>query len=233
VPYKPPRKPPVRSPEEVERLVEENMALAWHFAKKHAGFGVGDAELLSAAMEGLHRAAQQWDGGRVPFGSYASLRIKWLYNRLFNPPRSARRGSHAEVLSLDWELEGGAALHNLLEDAKAKSGSDSDAVAKLLESVSRLPDRDRRLVSLRFGLDGHDDHTLDQVARVFGLTRERMRQIEQEALVRLSSIYHGVAFRFDLKTRTGPNLPVQPVSGGRSKDRVRRPYAWKNLRKKG
>jgi RNA polymerase sigma factor (sigma-70 family) len=224
----------MRPPEEVERLVEENMALAHYFAGKHSGHGVGDHELLSTAMDGLLRSAQEWDGSvGVPFGSYASLRIKWLYNRLFNPPRSVRRGSHAEVLSLDWELEEGTDLHSLLQDARAQVDTDSDAVAKLLKSVSRLPDRDRRLVSLRFGLNGHDDHTLDQVARVFGLTRERMRQIEQEALVRLSSIYHGVAFRFDLKTRTGPNLPVQPVSGGRSKDRVRRPYAWKNLRKRG
>ena len=49
-----------------------------------------------------------------------------------------------------------------------------------------LPDREREIVSLRFGLDGREPWTLDQIGDHFGLTRERIRQIQVEALRKLN-----------------------------------------------
>jgi RNA polymerase primary sigma factor len=55
------------------------------------------------------------------------------------------------------------------------------------EAVAKLPDRQREIVKLRFGLDGDPDpQSLDQIGKRLGLTRERVRQIETEALARLS-----------------------------------------------
>jgi RNA polymerase primary sigma factor len=59
-----------------------------------------------------------------------------------------------------------------------------DRIAEVLRS---LPQRDRDVLELRFGLrDGHA-RTLEEVARVLGVTRERIRQIEARALVKLRS----------------------------------------------
>jgi RNA polymerase primary sigma factor len=59
-----------------------------------------------------------------------------------------------------------------------------DAVRR---AVSRLPDRQREVLKLRFGLDGDPDpQSLEQIGKRLGLTRERVRQIETEALERLS-----------------------------------------------
>ncbi len=55
----------------------------------------------------------------------------------------------------------------------------------LRRCVERLPERDRRVVALRFGLSDGVPHTLDEIGHEFGLTRERIRQIERAALSRL------------------------------------------------
>jgi RNA polymerase primary sigma factor len=54
--------------------------------------------------------------------------------------------------------------------------------AELEEKLSRLPERGRRVIELRFGLRGRPAHTADAVAAELGVTRERVRQIELHAL---------------------------------------------------
>ena len=48
--------------------------------------------------------------------------------------------------------------------------------------LGRLSSRERQVLSLRFGLDNGEEHTLEGVGEAFGLTRERIRQIETQAL---------------------------------------------------
>jgi RNA polymerase primary sigma factor len=53
-------------------------------------------------------------------------------------------------------------------------------------AVGRLPERERRLIELRYGLDGEGEpHSLEAIGRELGITRERVRQLELEALVKL------------------------------------------------
>jgi RNA polymerase sigma factor (sigma-70 family) len=49
-----------------------------------------------------------------------------------------------------------------------------------------LPERERRLIELRFGLDG-EPHSLENIGRELGITRERVRQLEREALAKLEA----------------------------------------------
>jgi RNA polymerase primary sigma factor len=51
-----------------------------------------------------------------------------------------------------------------------------------------LPDRERRMIALRYGLDDGEPKTLEQISRRFGLTRERVRQIQEQSLQRLASV---------------------------------------------
>jgi RNA polymerase primary sigma factor len=66
---------------------------------------------------------------------------------------------------------------------------------RLHEVLEHLSYRDRRIVELRFGLGGEQAQTLDQVAKLFGLTRERTRQIEEAALRKLSTLAEAQALR--------------------------------------
>jgi RNA polymerase primary sigma factor len=51
-----------------------------------------------------------------------------------------------------------------------------------------LPDRERQVIALRFGLDDGEPKTLEQIARRVGLTRERVRQLQEQSLRRLASV---------------------------------------------
>jgi RNA polymerase primary sigma factor len=58
----------------------------------------------------------------------------------------------------------------------------------LRELLGALPYRERRVLELRYGLDGSSPRTLDEVGRAFNVTRERIRQIENQSLKKLSSL---------------------------------------------
>jgi RNA polymerase primary sigma factor len=55
----------------------------------------------------------------------------------------------------------------------------------LADALEALDPRERRILEMRFGLNDEDEHTLEQVGKVFQLSRERVRQIEKKALQRL------------------------------------------------
>jgi RNA polymerase primary sigma factor len=58
---------------------------------------------------------------------------------------------------------------------------------KLREGLARLGERKRLILELRFGLDGNDPRNLEEIGRIVGLTRERVRQLEAEALRELAA----------------------------------------------
>ena len=57
--------------------------------------------------------------------------------------------------------------------------------AQLLEVLSTLTERERKVLELRFGLEDGEVHTLEEVGEEFHVTRERIRQIESKALRKL------------------------------------------------
>ena len=73
-----------------------------------------------------------------------------------------------------------------LPDEQVEDSLRSQTLADALRS---LPDRHRAVVILRYGLNDADPKTLEEIGRRLGLTRERVRQIEVEALKRLSTLH--------------------------------------------
>ncbi len=67
---------------------------------------------------------------------------------------------------------------------------------RLAEALLALPERHRAVVILRYGLEDADPKTLEEIGRRLGLTRERVRQIEVEALKRLSTLHEMEAVAF-------------------------------------
>ena len=96
------------------------------------------------------------------------------------------------ITSLDTPIgDDGAALQDFLEDDSA-AGPDELAVEAVgreaLEQVlGALPDRERQVLILRFGLDSGTPRTLEEVGAVMGFSRERARQVERDALASLRS----------------------------------------------
>jgi RNA polymerase primary sigma factor len=95
-------------------------------------------------------------------------------------------------LNLSVGEDGEIELGDILEDRTA--ADPSDTVEQLLRGqqarrlLDALPERERRILELRFGL--HDDpQTLEAIGGKIGLTRERVRQLERQALTRLRHLY--------------------------------------------
>ena len=68
-------------------------------------------------------------------------------------------------------------------------------------ALENLSYRERRVVELRYGLFGEQPRTLDDVGRMFGLTRERARQIEEHAVRKLASLAEAQGLREPLADR--------------------------------
>jgi RNA polymerase primary sigma factor len=98
-----------------------------------------------------------------------------------------------ETVSLDTPVgdEGDSQFGDFIEDQDAveplAAVGEILQKEKLAEVLQALPHRERRVVELRFGLGGDHPRTLDEVGQTFGLTRERIRQIEAKTPVKLRS----------------------------------------------
>jgi RNA polymerase primary sigma factor len=90
------------------------------------------------------------------------------------------------------EEEHARLVGDFVEDELAESPLDATAVSLRREDIDHalaaLPERERRVIELRFGLHGGQPLTLDEVGRTLGVTRERIRQIENTTLKTLASL---------------------------------------------
>jgi RNA polymerase primary sigma factor len=93
--------------------------------------------------------------------------------------------------SLDLPIgeDGDATLGDLIAAPDAidphSAAESSDLKDVVLEAISGLTPREERILRMRFGIGGMDEHTLEEVGQIFGVTRERIRQIEARALMKL------------------------------------------------
>jgi len=95
------------------------------------------------------------------------------------------------VTSLDKPVgaEGGASFGDLFGDESAELEEEvhvSLAEQALHRALAALPDRERGVLELRYGLGTKEPTSLEEIGRQMGLTRERVRQIEAQALERLA-----------------------------------------------
>ncbi|WP_038039108.1 RNA polymerase sigma factor RpoD [Thermorudis peleae] len=95
--------------------------------------------------------------------------------------------------------DGDAFLGDFIEDESMPSplelASQQLLRRQIEEALSRLSERERRIIALRFGLEDGQFRTLEEVGREFGITRERIRQIEAKALRKLRHPSYSRALR--------------------------------------
>ncbi len=100
--------------------------------------------------------------------------------------------SAQKALSLDTPVggeEGGLVIGDLIAGGTESWPSEmlmtAEVAAMIQEMLDTLSERERRVVSMRFGIDENQEHTLRAVGQDFGVSRERIRQIQEQALRKL------------------------------------------------
>jgi len=169
------------SPSELAAL---NLRFAYRVALEYQGRGIPLLELISAANFGLVEAARLYDPSRgVRFISYAVWRIRRRIREVF-----AAAPLDGHTVSLDMAPEGERPLADMLPDAApgpAEAAAEVEAQALVESALDVLPEVERAALCLCYGLGGQP-HTLREAGAALGLSGERVRQIRDNALDRLS-----------------------------------------------
>jgi RNA polymerase primary sigma factor len=120
---------------------------------------------------------------REPTDEEVAERLGWDVDRVKDV-----KSAIPDATSLNQPLssdEGSSELGDLIEDER-ESGTVSEVVrvletSRLMESVERLPERQRRVLVRRYGLDGEKPSTLADLSEELAVSRERVRQLQREA----------------------------------------------------
>ena len=104
-----------------------------------------------------------------------------------------------EPISLHTPLGEDGELGDLIEDSQAIQPGEAASMTLLQEQLhsvlGTLPEREADVVSMRFGLTDGQPKTLDEIGKVYGVTRERIRQIESKAMSKLRNPYRSNRLR--------------------------------------
>lgn len=172
-----------------QRLIERNLRLVVYIARRFENTGVNIEDLISIGTIGLIKGISTFRTDRnIKLATYASRCIE---NEILMHIRKIA-GQKTEVsldepINTDWD---GNEL--LLSDIL---GTDGDTVMRpieedvehqlLREALSRLPERDRRIVCLRFGLGGRREKTQKEVADLLGISQSYISRLEKRIMLRL------------------------------------------------
>jgi len=170
-------------------LIEHNLRLVVYIARKFENTGVGLEDLISIGTIGLIKAVNTYRADKkTKLATYSS---KCIENEILMHLRKSSNQrteiSIDEPLNTDWD---GNEL--LLSDIL---GTEPDHVMRiveedndrrlLIETVSQLPERERQIISMRFGLMGWEEMTQKDVADRLGISQSYISRLEKRTLARL------------------------------------------------
>lgn len=174
------------------KLIEHNLRLVVFLAKKYENTKIDLEDLVSIGTIGLIKGVNTYQNDKnIKLATYASRCIdNEILMYLRKTKRKRTEVSFEDSLSFDSE---GNELH--LEDVL---GTDDDIVTKPIEEeldkymmyqeVSKLEDRDREIIELRYGLNGKKEMTQKEVANMLGISQSYISRIEKKVIKKISSI---------------------------------------------
>ena len=172
-----------------QTLIERNLRLVVYIAKRFENTGINIEDLISIGTIGLIKAINTYRTDKnIKLATYASRCIEneiLMYLRKSSSQRN--EVSLDEPLNTDWD---GNEL--LLSDVL---GTDADTVMRPIEedvdrqllsaAIEKLSEREREIIVLRFGLQGHQEQTQKEVADRLGISQSYISRLEKRIISRL------------------------------------------------
>ena len=172
-----------------DKLVEHNLRLVVYIAKKFENSGVNIEDLISIGTIGLIKAVNTFKADKnIKLATYASRCIEneiLMYLRKINQQRLDI--SLDEPLNVDWD---GNEL--LLSDVLGSDGLEindnieqEDEKRILYTCMEGLSDREKLIMSMRFGMNGQNEHTQKEVADILGISQSYISRLEKRIILKL------------------------------------------------
>ena len=170
-------------------LIEHNLRLVVYIARRFESSGVGLEDLISIGTIGLIKAVGTYQPAKkIKLATYASRCIE---NEILMHLR--KTSNQKTEVPLDEPLStDGSGNELLLSDIL---GTESDLVVRPMEddadrqmlhqALNTLNDRERKIVTLRFGLEGGEEHTQKEVAAEMGISQSYISRLEKRIMNRL------------------------------------------------
>ena len=171
------------------QLIERNLRLVVYIARRFENTGINIEDLISIGTIGLIKAVDTYKPARnIKLATYASRCIEnEILMHLRKTASQKSEVSFDEPLNTDWD---GNEL--LLSDIL---GTDSDTVMRPIEAdvdrkllqdaIGKLSDRERQIITMRFGLDGRPERTQKEVADLLGISQSYISRLEKRIISRL------------------------------------------------
>ena len=183
-------------PEARSQLIEHNLRLVAHIAKKYAGSGIDSDDLVSIGSIGLIKAVQSY---RPETGKLATFASRCIENEILMALRSNRKtkGDVSINLPIGTDKEGNEIM--LLDILGTDENEVSDAVTLRIESGramralrEALDPRERTVILMRYGLADGKTYSQNEIAALLGISRSYVSRIEKKALEKLRDRLDGV-----------------------------------------
>ena len=176
------------------KLIEHNLRLVVYIAKKFENTGINIEDLISIGSIGLIKAVNTFNPEKnIKLATYASRCIEneiLMYLR-----RNSKRKTEVsfdEPLNVDW-----AGNELLLSDVL---GTEENLITKELDlnvdknllrtALSKLSGREKQIMEMRFGLDGHKEQTQKDVAEQLGISQSYISRLEKKIIKRLKKEFN-------------------------------------------
>ena len=172
-----------------DKLIEHNLRLVVYIARRFENTGVDLDDLISVGTIGLIKAVNSFNVEKnIKLATYASRCIEnEILMHLRRTVKIKSEISFDEPLNTDWE---GNEL--MLSDVM---GTDGDVVYKKIENgvesellgvaLTKLNDREREIMELRYGLSGEEEKTQREVADMLGISQSYISRLEKKIILRL------------------------------------------------
>jgi RNA polymerase sigma factor (sigma-70 family) len=161
-------------------LISCNQRLVYNQAKRHLAAGENIDDLVSDGNLSLMRAVEKFDYGRGnKFSTYATWAIMKNFARSIPDGKTHKQRymtGHEDVFEAKADIR--------TDEQEALAVVDA-ARARVNRLLNHLDPRTREVIRMRTGLDGSEEMTLEQIGQHFGITKERVRQINVRGMKQL------------------------------------------------
>lgn len=175
------------------KLIESNLKFAANIAKNYKGLGLSYSDLIQEANAGLFRAADKFEPERG--NKFISYAVNWIRESILTALKK-RNALPSEELPVEYneletyeevELNDETIMDDIFIDEESDRERENDINTVINFLLQSLTPREKYIVCKYNGINERKPRTLEEIGKKLGLTKERVRQINEKAMKKLRS----------------------------------------------